>query len=218
MSVDAGLLVAQAEAFADAAGELTDLELLGPSRCDGWSRLEVVVHVRGGLDEMAASAAALVPGAPTHDDVSIWRHDPRGRRQADDDPVPHVMWLRRTASSYSRPRAAVQHLHDVVDRAARAAEALPEDGVVHENGAELAVPDFLSAWVVELVVHSLDLDLPDVDLPGAAATRSVLERLAGARVPTGVPAAEAILLATGRVPWLADLPRVDGLPVSLRSS
>lgn len=90
----------QATGFLEAAQALDDTELLDPSRCRGWSRLDLIVHVRMGLDGMASTTAATTQQPADHDAVSYWTSDPDVR---DDDPVPHIMWLRRTASAYSRP-------------------------------------------------------------------------------------------------------------------
>lgn len=104
----------QATGFLEAAQALDDIELLDPSQCRGWSRLDLIVHVRMGLDEMASTAAATTQQPADHDAASYWTSHPDDR---DDDPVPHIMWLRRTASAYSRPRAAVTHLASATTRA-----------------------------------------------------------------------------------------------------
>lgn len=56
-------LIGQLEAFATAARSLDDLELLAPSLCVGWSRLDLVVHVRHGVAEMALGCARLTQEA-----------------------------------------------------------------------------------------------------------------------------------------------------------
>lgn len=53
------LLLAQLAQFVAAVEALDDLALLDPARCRGWSRLEVIVHVRLGLAEMAVAVAAF---------------------------------------------------------------------------------------------------------------------------------------------------------------
>ncbi|MBT0993366.1 maleylpyruvate isomerase N-terminal domain-containing protein [Cellulomonas sp. DKR-3] len=117
------LFVAQAAEFLAACEALSDLELLDPSRCRGWSRLDLLVHVRAGLDEMAADLATPSTAPPDHDAAGYWGSHPDDR---DEDVVPHVMWLRRTASAYGRPRAAVRHLADSTGRAVAAVTSAAE--------------------------------------------------------------------------------------------
>src|SRR4051794_41854447 len=107
------LLGEQAAAFLTAASSLTELELLDPARCRAWSRLDTVVHVRAGLEELMSAWTVRTADPPTHDAASYWESHPDDR---DDDPVPHVLWLRRTASAYQRPSGAIRHLAAVIER------------------------------------------------------------------------------------------------------
>lgn len=100
--------------FLAAAESLSDLDLLDPARCRGWSRLDVIVHVRMGVDELVAPSASPVDSAPTHNAASSNDGPPDDRY---DDPVPHILWLRRTAAAYRTPAGAVRHLSDVIGRA-----------------------------------------------------------------------------------------------------
>ena len=50
------LFAAQTRQLLDAVHSLSELDLLTPSLCAGWARLELVEHLRIGLDEMAAAA------------------------------------------------------------------------------------------------------------------------------------------------------------------
>src|SRR3954470_1374275 len=87
----------QIDDFVSAARSCEDLVLLGASRCHGWSRVDAVVHVRAGLEEMARGTTARAPSGPDHDAASYWR----GHQSADTvDPVDGILWLRRVASAY----------------------------------------------------------------------------------------------------------------------
>lgn len=97
----------------NAADSLSDMQLLAPSRCQGWRALDLVVHLRMGLQEMVIGVARS-NDAPDHDAASYWGSHPENR---DDDPVSHILWLRRIASAYSRPSAAVTHLKQVAQGA-----------------------------------------------------------------------------------------------------
>jgi len=183
----------QVDAFVGAASALDDLALLGSSRCYGWSVLDLVVHVRLGLQEMAVGTSVRADGAPDHDAASYWSTRPDDR---DDDPVPHILWLRRTASAYARPTSAVTHLRDVAAAALTAVRAMPE-GVVGFQGQRMTSGDFLATWVVELVVHQLDLG-GDHEVPGAGWARSTIEAVADADLPVDLDDRSAVLAGLGR--------------------
>jgi len=197
----------QAEAFVAAAAALDDLALLGPSRCHGWSLLDLVVHVRLGLQEMAVGTTSRTDEAPDHDAASYWSTRPDDR---DDDPVPHILWLRRTASAYVRPTSAITHLRDVATGAIAAVRAMPE-GVVGFQGQRMTTGDFVATWVVELAVHQLDLDGDD-EVPGAGWARATIEAVADADLPAALDDRCAVLAGLGRT----DTPRLARpFPISL---
>ena len=107
------LFAAQTRQLLDAVHSLSELDLLTPSLCTGWSRLELVEHLRIGLDEMAAAACTTTDTAPDHDAASYWGSF---ARTEDEDPVPGIMWLRRTASASARPAGAVERLAEAAER------------------------------------------------------------------------------------------------------
>ena len=96
------LLRPELDAFLAAAESFSDYDLLGASRVHGWSRLEVVVPVRAGLEEMVGVCAAQVGAEPDHDAASYWA----SFAADDDDGIPHILWMRRTATAYNRPEGA----------------------------------------------------------------------------------------------------------------
>ncbi len=204
-------LAEQVHRIVAVAESLDDLRLLAPSRCHGWGALEVLVHVRSGLQEMAL--ARVVPGETAdHDAASYWQ----GHREASGaDPVPGILWGRRLAGAYTRPRDAVRHLSDVADAAVAAARAMPE-GCVRFQGQRLLTGDFLATWVVELAVHHLDLDLDEDDVPnGLTWTRATLEALAEAALPSDLDDRQAVLVGLGRVACPAGMRLPDSFPVRL---
>ncbi|WP_460477220.1 maleylpyruvate isomerase N-terminal domain-containing protein [Brachybacterium huguangmaarense] len=145
---------------------LDDLALLAPSLCLGWSRLDCVVHVRSGLDEMLAGLQARTDSAPTVDAASYWTH---WAESGDDDPVPGILWTRRTASAYARPRGAVEHARTTMRGVREGVRHCP-DGAIEFQGAVIRIGDHLASWAVELTIHHLDLDLdtdPDTGRPAA---------------------------------------------------
>jgi hypothetical protein len=198
---------AQADEFLAAVSSCDDLELLGPSRCHGWTLLDVLVHVRIGLQEMALGSTRRTDGEPECDAASYWSEHPDNR---DDDPVPHILWLRRTSSAYSRPSGALAHLRDAVAGAVGAVRAMPE-GPIEFQGRRIRSGDFIGTWVVELAIHQLDLGLDDS--PGGLAwARQTLEAVAGSELPADLDDRTAVLAGLGRTPAPAGLP--TGFPVS----
>jgi hypothetical protein len=196
-----------------AAESFSDYDLLGASRCHGWSRLDVVVHVRAGLEEMIGVCAAQVDGPADHDAASYWA----SFAESDDDPVPSMLWMRRTAAAYNRPSGALRHLRDVTATATIALGRMPDHPVLFQ-GKTMTSGDFLATWVVELAVHHLDLG-PEAGHPAPgslAVVRRTVEAVADVDLPAAWPDEDAALIALGRVPLpddARDLARV--LPLSL---
>jgi len=207
------LLLAQTDAFVAAAESYSDYDLLGAARVHAWSRLDVVTHVRAGLEEMVGDCAAQVDEAPDHDAASYWA----SFAEADADPVPQILWMRRTAAAYDRPSGALRHLTAVVTTARIALQRMPDHPVLFQ-GKTMTSGDFLATWVVELAVHHLDLgESAGHPTPGSlAVVRRTAEALADVDLPEGWRDEDAALIALGRLPLPADAAHLTGvLPISL---
>ncbi|MEA2207475.1 MAG: hypothetical protein QOE77_4251 [Blastocatellia bacterium] len=195
----------QVGAFLAAVEALDDHQLLAASHCHGWAVLDVVVHVRSGLEEMLRGCTAPTTDPPTADAATYWS---AAATSDATDPVEGILWTRRTASAYSRPRRAVRHLRAAADAVLAAVEQLA-DTRVRFQGLVLISGDFLATWAVELAVHQLDLgrDL-DVPAPPSAAlrlARATVEALLEHALPESLPDREVLLLGTGRRPVPAEL-------------
>jgi Mycothiol maleylpyruvate isomerase N-terminal domain len=207
------LFRAQLDAALAAAASFSDYDLLDASLVHGWSRLDTVVHLRLGLEEMAGVCAAQVDGPPDHDAASYWATF----AEDDDDPVPHILWTRRTAAAYAEPRGALRHLDDVADTIRIALRRMPDHPVLFQ-GKTMTSGDFLATWIVELAVHQLDLgDHAGHPTAGSlAVVRETVEALADVTLPTAWSDEEAALIALGRRALPdehADL--AQALPISL---
>ncbi len=194
--------VDQLDRFVGACGALTDHDLLAPSRCRGWAVLDVVVHVRAGLQEMLGGVVSPSAEAPDTDAASYWAAAvPSADAETDD--LDALLWTRRTASAYRRPTSAVRQLGDVADGVRSGVQGMPE-GAVRFQGHVLSSGDFLATWAVELAVHHLDvavaLELPPPTAPSLELSRRTAEALLAAPLPVEIPDADAVLLATGRRP------------------
>jgi Mycothiol maleylpyruvate isomerase N-terminal domain len=205
------LLRPQLDAFVAAAASFSDYDLLGAARVHGWSRLEVVVHVRAGLEEMASVCAAQVEAEPDHDAASYWA----SFAEEDEDPVPHILWMRRTATAYSRPEGALRHLRDVAATTRTALDRMPDHPVLFQ-AKTMTSGDFLATWVVELAVHQLDLEGSGHPPAGSLVTvRRTVEALVDLDLPVAWSDEDAALIALGRVPLPDAAAHLAGvLPVS----
>lgn len=192
-SICAGAVTAAVEAV----DGLSEYQLLAGSRCHGWSRLDVVVHLIGGWQEMLMGMVSPVEEPPTVDAATYWTAF--ADEYATDDPLPPLMMQRRRTAAYARPASAVAELHDVADAVRRGVGSLPErrcqwQGQVFEPG------DFLAVWAVEDVVHQLDLDTDAPAPPDALAlARGTVEALLGDALPSDWTDTEAVLVGTGRI-------------------
>ncbi|SDU82159.1 Mycothiol maleylpyruvate isomerase N-terminal domain-containing protein [Microlunatus sagamiharensis] len=198
------------EGFRAAVAPLDDHALLAASRCWGWAVVDVVVHVRLGLEELAAGLlAADERETPTHDAATYWETQPPGGGAVDG-----LLAVRRVAAATRTPRGALGPLDRVSDSLAAAAARLP-DRVLAFQGCALTTGDLLATWAVELAVHQLDLGR-DLDVaqprPGVLAlARRTLEALLEAPLPVRDDV-DALLLGTGR--RSATAAEKDGLGVA----
>jgi hypothetical protein len=175
---------------------MSELELLDASRCRGWTRLDVVVHLVGGWQEMLAGMVSPVDGAPTVDSASYWTAF--ADAFVGDDPVPTLMAQRRRTAAYGRPSAAVEQLGDVGAAVLRGIDAMPDRRLLWQ-GQVFDPGDFLTVWAVEHVVHHLDLlseEQPPAD--GLRLARRTVEALLGEPLPASWSDTDATLVGAGR--------------------
>lgn len=150
---------------------------------------------------------------PTHDAASYWE----SFADDDDDPVPHILWMRRTAAAYNRPSGALRHLRDVAATADLVLGRMPDHALLFQ-GKTMTSGDFLATWVVELAVHHLDLgDGSGRPTDGSLhVVRRTVEAIADTDLPGAWPDDVAALVALGREPLPGDAAHLVGvLPVRL---
>lgn len=160
------------ECFQRAVQALDDQILLGCSHAHGWSRLDCLVHVRMGLQELLAGIPARSNAPPDTDAASYWA---AWEADADEDLVPGILMTRRTASAYSRPRHALEHLDQVIAGLQQAVTHMPDAPVLFQQHS-LNAGDLLATWAVELVVHHHDLNLSTATVPPARAAVAIGRR------------------------------------------
>ena len=201
---------ASVDGFVRAIETLGEHDLLGASRCHGWTRLDVVTHVIAGWQEMLGGLVSPVGTPPDVDAASYWSSF--AADYADSDPVLDLMSQRRRTAAYARPSSAVEHLLDVAAALQRGIAAYAGPATLWQ-GHVFAPGDFLAIWAVEDVVHHLDLACDEPAPPTAlAVTRATVEALAGGPLPATWSDEQVALVGAGRLPVPADAP-AGRLPV-----
>ncbi|CAI9414898.1 maleylpyruvate isomerase N-terminal domain-containing protein [Nocardioides sp. T2.26MG-1] len=163
--------------FVAAVDDLDEWSLLGASRCHGWTRLEVLVHVVAGWQEMLGGLVSPVDGPSTVDAASYW---PAFDEQDAGDPLLELLAQRRRTTAYARPDSAREQMHDVAEAVVRGATGCADGHHLWQRHVFTA-GDFLAVWAVEDVIHQLDLLGERPPAPRALAlARATLTELDGA--------------------------------------
>jgi hypothetical protein len=172
------------EAFVRAVDGFSEWDLLGGSRCHGWTRLDVAVHVLSGWQEMLAGFVSPVAGPADVDAASYW---PAFDEEYGDDPLGDLLAQRRRTTSYLWPESVREHLHDLAAAVLRGTAACAEGHYLWQ-GHVFTAGDFLTIWAVEDVIHHLDL-LSAEPAPATALdlARSTIAELDGGSLADRVP-------------------------------
>lgn len=204
-------LLASIDGLLEAIDGMSELELLEPSACFGWTRLDVVTHLIFGGVEQLMGVATRVDEPPTVDAASYWRSYAELTRG--EDRVEELMAQRRRGSSYARPESARVHLRDVFAAVRAGVRDLDERHVAWQ-GEVFTAGDFTAVWAVEHAVHHLDLLVteppPSESLRLARATVDALLRV---RTPQSWDDIDAVLIGSGRQTARRDGPIPEELPV-----
>jgi hypothetical protein len=194
------------DSFVSAVESFSEYDLLGGSRCHGWTRLDVTVHVLAGWQEMLGGMVSPVESEPTVDAATYW--PAFAAEYAADDSVPTLMAQRRRAAAYLRPESARSQLRDVAAAVRRGVASYRNRRCLWQ-GYVFAAGDFLAIWAVEDVVHHLDL-LSVEPAPATALklARATIEALVEQPLPATMSDEEATLIGTGRSPAPAGLDAV----------
>ncbi|GAA3382241.1 maleylpyruvate isomerase N-terminal domain-containing protein [Cryptosporangium minutisporangium] len=195
-------------------GEITDQQLLAPSRCHGWAVCDVLAHLHLGLQEAITAFAYRVDTPADTDFAQYWRGGPADPPTADRDAeIAQIRFARLLASAYGRPSGLLRHLRPTVD-ALRRFVAAADDGQLAFQQRVLPVGDFVVTWAVEVAIHHLDVlvELPELPEPapdGLALVAATLDRLRGTSDrPGGWDETTYALKGAGRLP-LSDAERAE---------
>lgn len=178
-----------------------DSDLMRPTRCAGWSVIDVLYHVL--LDGQRALVALATPEehATDTDFITYWREFAGGTHPA---AAGHARAVRVAAAAF-RPRTVVRMWEETSEAAIRAARACAADLVLATQRHRLALPDLLATFAVEACVHTLDatVDLPDAP-PAEPAPLELVRRTLDGLLGAGAPRPawddrEYALKGTGRL-------------------
>jgi hypothetical protein len=187
----------------DAFGQLDDRAMLATSGCFGWNVGDVLTHVHLGLQEMLLALGMYTDEAPDVDAASYWKAFPPNHGVISDDQLDDIQFVRRTNAAYRRPADLLRHFAITANGLLDRVPTLPEVAMPFQ-GKVLASGDFLAIWVVEIVIHHLDLQaevtLPDPDPIALQLTRHTIESLVGEPLPHSVPDRTVVLVGAGREP------------------
>ncbi len=180
---------------------LAQEDYLAPSGCTGWLVRDLVCHLVIDAQDVLITLVTPSGAEPTRDAASYWQvssEPPDGQ-----DPLDALTV--RLAAAYGDPALLRFHLDDVGAAAGRAAHLADRRLRVATQGQVLTAGDYLDAYVLEWTLHHLDLvaHLPHVPGPpaeGAAASRRLLERIAGEALPSELGDTDALVIGTGRRP------------------
>lgn len=184
--------------FQRAVDGFSEYELLGGTRCHGWTRLDALVHVLAGWQDMLLGLVSVVDAEPTVDAASYWTAF--AAEYGGDDPVRSLMAQRRRTAYYQRPEAAREQLREIGTALSVGVERRGERPCAWQ-GHVFAPGDFLAVWAVEHVVHQLDLlseERPPASALGLA--RTTVEALVESPLPASWSDEEAVLIGAGRLP------------------
>ena len=187
----------------DAFGQLDDRAMLAGSGCFGWNVGDVLTHVHLGLQEMLLALGMYTDEEPDTDAATYWRAFPPNHGVIGDDQLDDIQFVRRANAAYRRPADLLRHFSITANGLLDRVPTLPEVAMPFQDKV-LASGDFLAIWVVELVIHHLDLQaevtLPDPDPGALELTRRTIEALVGEPLPAGVPDRTVVLIGAGREP------------------
>ncbi|MEU9337730.1 maleylpyruvate isomerase N-terminal domain-containing protein [Streptomyces sp. NPDC048290] len=188
-------------ALRTAVAALDDEDYERPSGCAGWLVRDLVCHLVIDAQDVLITLVTPADTEPTADATSYWR--PAAAPPSGDDPLAAL--IPRLAAAYGDPRLLAFHLDDVGSAAGRAAVLADPAARVGTQDMVLTTADYLTAYVLEWTLHHLDLivDLPSAAGPPAAtlaASRTALERIAGAPFPASFSDRDVLLIGTGRRP------------------
>lgn len=187
----------------DAFGQLDDRAMLATSGCFGWNVGDVLTHVHLGLQEMLLALGMYTDEPPDTDAASYWKAFPPNRGVISDDQLDDIQFVRRANAAYRRPADVLRHFAITANGLLDRVPSLPEIAMPFQ-GKVLASGDFLAIWVVELVIHHIDLQaeltLPDPDPTALNLTRRTIEALVGEELPKSVPDRTVVLVGAGREP------------------
>jgi hypothetical protein len=182
----------------------SDTDFGVPTRCAGWDRQALLVHMLSDARRALVTFATPGTGEPDVDAVSYWLdYAPTGGG----DGAAQGEFVRNLSAAYTSPGWVSGMWLETAPAAVRAGRCCPER-LVATQGHVLTVADFVETLVLEATVHYLDLTVGlEVDAPsdaGLEITLAGLDGLLHQPRPGGWEPLQYVLKATGREPLTTD--------------
>lgn len=208
-SFEVDALASQLGALVSLVGGLAQDDFARPTRCPGWSVIELVAHCEGMLLRLVGENAEMVAGSAEIDRVGYYRYDPDGPREGERPDKTFSEVIRHRVIDETEGRTGEQvraSLVGAADAALRGVAEIPLERVIKRSGhPRMSFGEFVATRSLELGVHSLDIahavGRTEQVQPGAEEIiTGILDGLLGAPVPDslGWDAMTYILSGTGR--------------------
>lgn len=185
---------------------LSPMELLGPTRCHGWTVADLVHHLTEDARRALVALATPAEAPSTRTFVTYWSSREPGVAAPDWESAERAAaasaWAGRRAASVARePGLLVELWRETSAAAVRAALAAPPAGLVTTQGQVLRVPDLLITLATEAIVHHLDLllGLPPAPEPAVSTLDGLLARHGAAVRPRDWDVEDYLLKGAGRL-------------------
>jgi uncharacterized protein (TIGR03083 family) len=188
-------------------GQLSETDMMLPSRCAGWAVSDVLYHQLLDARRALRAFASPSPDPADVDSISYWRPYAPGSGQpaapGGAGAARHARHVRIAASAYSADELAWEW-RETSQAALRAARACGYETLATQ-GHSLRTADFIATLAFESAIHYLDLTVglpsaPEPDPVVLALVRRVLDGLLGAPMPAGWDDRTYALKGTGRLP------------------
>ena len=180
------------DTFMDDIGQLGDEDLMASSRCLGWTRADLILHVHLGLQEMLHGIVTPSDATPDTDAAEYWLSDPPGEA----DRLDGMRFVRLVGAAYRRPTGVTKHLTPTATAIRGAVKRQAEERKSFQ-GHVMTSGDFLATWAVELAVHQLDLESK---APAAKALRLARETVEALNGKQDGDDETVVLIGTRRLP------------------
>ncbi|HYZ91139.1 MAG TPA: maleylpyruvate isomerase family mycothiol-dependent enzyme [Actinomycetota bacterium] len=153
-----GAQCAQLSALLD---ELSDEDWDRPTRCPGWTVMELAVHCEGMLQRLVGANSEEVEGSPEIDRVGYYAYDPDGPRDGEDPNKTFSEVIQQRVIDEVGGRSGEEiraSLSSAIDSALAGVRTIPGDRVIKRSGhPRMRFDEFIASRVLEFGIHTMDV-------------------------------------------------------------